>query len=121
MAEHESLEGAVRSFYEPGLPAKYIELPKARYAFFQVDEVRHGGAPVGTSLDLGYIANEHALVSLATVDRGAGAPGTEVAVVWGEEPNSAKPAAEPHRQVEIRATAAPAPYVQEVREACRRS
>jgi vanillate/3-O-methylgallate O-demethylase len=42
-------------------------------------------------------------------------------VVWGEEPNSAKPAVEPHRQVEIRATVAPAPYVQEVRDAYRKS
>jgi glycine cleavage system aminomethyltransferase T len=101
--------------------AKYIELPKARYAFFQVDEVRHGGTPVGMSLDLGHIANEHAFVSLATVDRGVGEPGTGVTVVWGEEPNSAKPAVEPHRQVEIRATVAPAPYVQEVRDAYRKS
>jgi vanillate/3-O-methylgallate O-demethylase len=117
----DDVAAAVRSLYEPGVPAKYIELPKARYAFFQVDEVRHGGAPVGMSLDLGCIANEHAFVSLATVDRGVGAPGTEVSVVWGEEPNSAKPAVEPHRQVEIRATVAPAPYVQEVREAYRKS
>jgi vanillate/3-O-methylgallate O-demethylase len=117
----DDVAAAVRSLYEPGVPAKYIELPKARYAFFQVDEVRHGGGPVGMSLDLGYIANEHAFVSLATVDRGVGAPGTEVSVVWGEEPNSAKPAVEPHRQVEIRATVAPAPYVQEVREAYRKS
>jgi hypothetical protein len=34
-----------------------------------------------------------------------------VTVVWGEEPNSAKPAVEPHVQVEIRAVVAPAPYV----------
>jgi glycine cleavage system aminomethyltransferase T len=112
---------AVRSLYEPGTPAKYIEMPKARYAFFQVDEVRHDGAAAGMSLDLGYIANEHAFVSLATVDRAVSATGTEVTVVWGEDPNSAKPAVEPHRQVEIRATVAPAPYVQEVRDAYRRS
>jgi vanillate/3-O-methylgallate O-demethylase len=112
---------AVRSLYEPGTPAKYIELPKARYAFFQVDEVRHGGTAAGMSLDLGYIANEHAFVSLATVDRAVSVPGTEVTVVWGEQPNSAKPTVEPHRQVEIRATVAPAPYVQEVRDAYRRS
>jgi vanillate/3-O-methylgallate O-demethylase len=117
----DDLAAAVRSLYEPGTPAKYIELPKARYAFFQVDEVRRGGTPVGMSLDLGYIANEHAFVSLATVDCGVGEPGTEVTVVWGEEPNSAKPAVEPHRQVEIRATVAPAPYVQEVRDAYRKS
>jgi vanillate/3-O-methylgallate O-demethylase len=117
----DDLTAAVRSLYEPGTPAKYIEMPKARYAFFQVDEVRHGGVAAGMSLDLGYIANERAFVSLATVDRAASAPGTEVTVVWGEEPNSAKPAVERHRQVEIRATVAPAPYVQEVRDAYRKS
>jgi vanillate/3-O-methylgallate O-demethylase len=73
------------------------------------------------SLDLGYIANEHAFVSLATVDLAASQPGTEVTVLWGEEPNSAKPAVEQHRQVEIRATVALAPYVQEVRDSYRKS
>ena len=112
---------AVRSLCEPGTPAKYIELPKARYAFFQVDKVLQNGAAVGMSLDLGYLANEHAFVSLATVDAAAAAPGTEVTVLWGEQPNSAKPAVERHRQVGIRATVAPAPYVREVRDSYRTS
>ena len=38
---------AVRSLCEPGTPAKYIEMPKARYAFFQVDKVLRTGATVG--------------------------------------------------------------------------
>ena len=46
-------------------------------------------------------------MSLASVDAAHAEPGTEVVVVWGEEPNSRKPAVEPHRQVEIRATVAP--------------
>jgi hypothetical protein len=98
-----------------------VEMPKARYAFFQVDQVLRGRTPAGLSLDLGYIANEHAFVSLATVDLAASQPGTEVTVLWGEEPNSAKPAVEQHRQVEIRATVALAPYVQEVRDSYRKS
>jgi len=110
---------AVRSLCEPGLPAKYLEMPKARYAFFQVDKVLRNGVTAGLSLDLGYLANEHAFVSLATVDAAAAAPGTEVTVLWGERPNSAKPGVEPHRQVGIRATVAPAPFVQEVRESYR--
>jgi vanillate/3-O-methylgallate O-demethylase len=117
----EDVAAAVRSLYEPGTPAKYIEMPKARYAFFQVDKVLWHGAPVGMSLDLGYIANEQDFVSLATVDAAAGEPGTEVTVLWGEAPNSTKPAVERHRQVEIRATVAPAPYVQEVRDSYRKS
>ena len=117
----EDVAAAVRSLCEPGIPAKYIELPKARYAFFQVDKVLRGGAQVGLSLDLGYLVNEQDFVSLATVDRAVAEPGTEVTVLWGEEPNSAKPGVERHRQVEIRATVAPAPYVQEVRDSYRRS
>jgi vanillate/3-O-methylgallate O-demethylase len=112
---------AFRSLCEPGVPAKYLEMPKARYAFFQVDKVLHGGSAAGLSLDLGYIANERAFVSLATVDQAAAEPGTEVTVLWGEEPNSAKPAVERHRQVEIRATVAPAPYVRAVRDSYRAS
>jgi vanillate/3-O-methylgallate O-demethylase len=111
---------AVRSLCEPGLPAKYLEMPKARYAFFQVDKVLRNGVTAGLSLDLGYLANEHAFVSLATVDAAAAEPGTEVTVLWGERPNSAKPGVEPHRQVGIRATVAPAPYVREVRDAYRK-
>jgi vanillate/3-O-methylgallate O-demethylase len=117
----DDLASAVRSLCEPGIPAKYLEMPKARYAFFQADKVLRSGATVGLSLDLGYIANEHAFVSLATVDQAVAAPGTEVTVLWGEEPNSAKPAVERHRQVEIRATVAPAPYVREVRDSYRAS
>jgi glycine cleavage system aminomethyltransferase T len=110
---------AVRSLCEPGTPAKYIEMPKARYAFFQVDKVLRNGGAVGMSLDLGYLANEHAFVSLATVDSATASPGSEVTVLWGERPNSAKPIVERHRQVGIRATVAPAPYVREVRDSYR--
>ncbi|WP_109529323.1 aminomethyltransferase family protein [Nocardia aurea] len=117
----EDVAAAVRSLYEPGTPAKYIELPKARYAFFQVDKVLQDGKQVGLSLDLGYIVNEQDFVSLATVNRSVAEPGTQVTVLWGEEPNSGKPAVEPHRQIEIRATVAPAPYVQEVRDTYRKS
>lgn len=117
----EDVAAAVRSLYEPGTPAKYIEMPKARYAFFQVDKVLRDGEPIGLSLDLGYLVNEQDFVSLATVDRDAAEPGTEVTVLWGESPSSAKPVVERHRQVEIRATVAPAPYVQEVRDSYRKS
>jgi hypothetical protein len=92
-----------------GTPAKYLERPKARYATHQYDQILIGNAPVGISSDCGYITNERCFVSLALVDARWSAPGTEVVVVWGEEPNSAKPGVEPHGQVEIRATVAPAP------------
>ncbi|MBC2644705.1 MULTISPECIES: aminomethyl transferase family protein [unclassified Rhodococcus (in: high G+C Gram-positive bacteria)] len=117
----EDVAAAMRSLFEAGTPAKYLELPKSRYAFFQVDKVVRNGEQVGMSLDLGYIVNEQEFVSLATVDKALAEPGTKVSVVWGEQPVSAKPAVERHRQVEIRATVAPAPYVYEVRDNYRKS
>jgi vanillate/3-O-methylgallate O-demethylase len=105
----------VRSLFEPGTSAKYIEMPRSRYASFQVDKVLQDGATVGLSLDRGYIENEKVYVSLATIDRPAAPSGTEVAVLWGEYPNPAKPAVQHHRYTEIRATVAPAPYIQDVR------
>jgi vanillate/3-O-methylgallate O-demethylase len=115
----DDLAAVFRSLCEPGTPAKYIEVPKARYAFFQVDKVLHNGSLAGLSLDLGYIANEQAFVSLATVDEVVSEPGAEVTVLWGEEPNTGKPGVERHRQVAVRATVAPAPFVREVRDSYR--
>jgi len=92
------------------LPAKYIELPKSRYALYQTDRVLVGDKTVGISLDVGYLANERAFLSLATIDVDYAKTGTEVTVLWGEDPNSRKGQVEQHRQVKIRATVAPAPY-----------
>lgn len=107
---------AIGSLYRPGPGAKFIELPKARYATHHEDKVLKDGRAVGISLDCGYLANERAMVSLAVVDQALAVPGTEVTVLWGEQPNSAKPAVEEHRQVEIRATVAPVPFVDFARE-----
>ncbi|MEI9852697.1 MAG: hypothetical protein WDN24_19650 [Sphingomonas sp.] len=112
---------AQRTLYEPGVPAKFFEFPKSRYAYFQVDKILHKGGLAGMSTDLGYITNERAFVSLATIDVGLATPGTEVSVLWGEEPNSTKPGVEPHRQVEIRATVAPVPYASVIRDSYRKS
>tara|TARA_R100000365_G_scaffold2509_1_gene7870 strand:- start:59 stop:1429 length:1371 start_codon:yes stop_codon:yes gene_type:complete len=116
----DDVAAAQRSLLEPGLPAKYIDFPKARYGLYQVDRVLIDGHDVGISHDAGYITNEQVFASLASLVPDAAEPGTEVVVVWGEEPNSAKPAVEPHRQVEIRATVAPAPYSSYARENYRR-
>jgi glycine cleavage system aminomethyltransferase T len=106
----EDVTAAIGSLYRPGPGAKYIEVPKARYATHHEDKVLKNGEQVGISLDVGYLANEREMVSLATIDSSLAEPGTEVTVVWGENPVSAKPAVEPHRQVEIRAVVAPCPY-----------
>jgi glycine cleavage system aminomethyltransferase T len=110
---------AIASLYQPGTPAKYIEMPKARYALFQIDQVLKGDQLVGLSMDAGYIANDHLMVSLAAVDPELSTPGTEVTVLWGEKANSTKPMVEQHRQVAIRATVAPAPFSQFARETYR--
>jgi len=106
----EDVAAAIGSLYEPGIPAKYIEMPKARYGLHQADEVSLAGERIGISMDVGYIANEHLMISLASIDRAVADVGREVVVSWGEEPNTTKPPVEEHRQVAIRATIAPCPY-----------
>jgi vanillate/3-O-methylgallate O-demethylase len=108
-----------RSQVEDDLPVKALEWPKSRYALFQCDKVLKDGRPVGISMDCGYIYNERAMVSLATIDRSFAEPGNKVVILWGEQPNSAKPTVEPHRQIEIKATVAPAPYNEFARGAYR--
>ncbi len=115
----DDVAAAQRSLYEPGEPAKYIDFPKARYGVYQVDRVELDGALVGISHDCGYVTNEQAFLSLASIDESV-PEGAEVEVVWGEEPNSRKPAVEPHRQVRIRATVAPAPFSRFAREQYRK-
>jgi vanillate/3-O-methylgallate O-demethylase len=115
----DDVEEAIGSLMRPGLPAKYMDLPKARYALYQVDRVLQDGTTIGQSFDCGYIANEQSFVSLAALDSRTAEVGDEVTVLWGEEPNSAKLQVEPHRQVPIRATVAPAPFVQFARESYR--
>jgi glycine cleavage system aminomethyltransferase T len=112
----DDVTAAIGSLYRPGPGAKFIDLPKARYATHHEDKVLKDGRPVGVSLDCGSLANERVMVSLAVLDSELAEPGTEVTVVWGEQPVSAKPAVEAHRQVEIRATVAPVPYEAFARE-----
>jgi glycine cleavage system aminomethyltransferase T len=112
--------GILRSQLEEGTPAKFLEFPKARYAYFQVDQVLQDGKPVGMSTDVGYITNERVQISIASLDASAAEPGTEVTVLWGENPNTTKPAVEPHRQVEVRATVAPMPYAKVIRDSYRK-
>jgi vanillate/3-O-methylgallate O-demethylase len=117
--DRDDVADAVGSMYQPGLGAKYIEMPKARYALHQADQVLVNGQPCGISMDCGYISNERSMISLATIDVEQSEPGTEVTVVWGESPNSTKPQVEAHGQREIRAVVAPAPYIQFARQAYR--
>lgn len=117
----EDLAATQQTLYEEGIPAKYIEFPKARYGLFQVDAVQVNGTTVGVSHDAGYITNEQAFISLASIDKEFAAPGTEVELLWGEEPVSSKPAVEKHRQVTVKAVVQPAPYSSFARENYRKN
>jgi len=104
---------AVESYMHPDeLPALYIELPRATYATWQYDAVKDAdGRTIGASTYTGFLWNERAMLSLAVVDPQFATPGTRVSVIWGEPEGGAKsqPWLDLHRQVEIRATVAPAP------------
>src|SRR5690606_19249500 len=110
---------AVRSQLTPGTPAKFIDFPKSRYGFYQFDAVLLGDRRVGVSTDPGYVTYEQLYMSLASVDADVAAEGTQVEVLWGEDPISAKGVVEPHRQIRLRATVAPAPYHEFARTAYR--
>jgi glycine cleavage system aminomethyltransferase T len=107
----EDVAAAIGSLFQQGPGAKHFDLPKVRYALHQEDKVLRDGEQIGISLDCGYIVNERAMVSLATIAKEHAEPGTEVTVLWGEQPNTAKPQVEEHKLWEIRATVAPVPYV----------
>ena len=106
-----------RSLFEPGLPYKYLDFPVASYGFPQSDAVHSvDGKFVGRSGFCGYSGNEAKMLSLAVLDSEQATPGTEVVLTWGEaDGGSRKPQVERHRQVEVRATVAPAPYADAVR------
>ncbi len=104
--------GVVESYMRPDeTPPLYIELPRATYATWQFDTVRNEqGETIGASTYTGFIWNERAMLSLAILDPQFAEPGTRVSLIWGEPDGGAKSKwLEPHRQVEIGATVAPAP------------
>ena len=93
------------------LPALYMEFPRATYSTWQYDAVHDDqGRPIGVSTYTGVSWNERAMLSLAVIEPEYAKPGTRVSVIWGEPDGGAKsPWLEPHRQMEIHATVAPAP------------
>jgi vanillate/3-O-methylgallate O-demethylase len=110
----------VASQLVPGTPAKFLEFPKARYGFHQMDRVLQGSEDVGISTDAGYVAFDQLYMSLATVNNDV-VEGSVVEVVWGDDPISRKPQVDAlHRQVHIQATVAPAPYHEYARSVYRR-
>jgi vanillate/3-O-methylgallate O-demethylase len=105
------------SLFQPGIPYKYLEMPVASYGFPQADAVHDAnGRLVGMSGFCGYSGNEAEMLSLAVVEDACSEPGTTVTLTWGEpEPGTRKAHVERHRQLEVRAIVAPAPYAAAVR------
>ena len=115
------LKGIATMFDEPPR-TKYFDFPSAVYSTLPYDKVMRDGSVIGVSTWCGYSANEGAMLTLAIVDVEHSEPGTPVTFVWGEEGGgSSKPTVEKHRQLEIRATVAPVPYVEAARTAYRAS
>src|SRR6266446_2731799 len=89
---------------------KYFDLPLANYASSNYDAIMVGGKHVGFSMFTGYSFNERCVLSLAVVGSGI-TVAQEVTVVWGEpQGGTKKPTVERHKQLEVRAVVAPAPY-----------
>lgn len=95
---------------------KFFDLPLANYGSANYDSVLDSdGNVVGFSMFTGYSANERRGLSLATLDPGL-EDGTEVRVLWGEDPNTTKASVEPHEQFEARAVVSPVPYSDVIRK-----
>ncbi len=116
----DDVAAAMRTMFDKGDRAKYIDLPLSNYSTWPNDKVLKDGKQVGVSTFSGYSSNEGSMLSLAIVDNEQSEPGTEVTLVWGEEGGgSAKPVVERHVQTEIRAIVSPAPYAEVVRASYR--
>jgi syringate O-demethylase len=114
----EDVIAAIASTFGKGKDrAKYFDWPSAVYSMYPNDKVlSQDGKFAGISTWVGYSSNERKFLTLAMLQPEYAKPGTPVTFVWGEENGgSKKPTVESHKQVQIRATVAPVPYVQEVR------
>jgi vanillate/3-O-methylgallate O-demethylase len=93
-----------------GPGAQFFDLPNANYGSSNFDSVVDAdGTIVGASLFTGYSANERRGLSLATIDPNIEV-GTELRVLWGEQPNTGKTTVEPHEQRAVRVVVSPVPY-----------
>lgn len=106
---------AYASMFKKGEHAKYMDFPLSNFANSNYDAVVGGSKTVGLSMFTGYSYNERSVLSLATVDSDI-AVGTEVEVLWGENPRTGKTTVEPYAtQTKIRARVSPVPYAEVVR------
>ncbi|HTX08916.1 MAG TPA: aminomethyltransferase family protein [Solirubrobacteraceae bacterium] len=114
--DDEDVAETIATMFQKADRAKFIDWPSAVYSMHPFDRVIVNGDTVGISTWFGYSYNESKMLTLAVIDAAHAAPGTEVALVWGEEGGgTSKPTVEPHVQREIRAVVSPVPYVEVVR------
>lgn len=103
----------IEGYMHPGeTPPLYLEFPRATYASWLYDAVHDAdGNPAGISTYPTFLWTERSMVSLGVLDPKHAALGSELTLVWGEPDGGARSRRwlEPHRQVEVRATVAPAP------------
>ncbi|WP_284163426.1 aminomethyl transferase family protein [Frigidibacter sp. SD6-1] len=103
----------VGGYMAPGeTPPLYLNMPVSTYATWQYDAVRSAdGTTVGAAVYSGFSWNERKQVSVAVIDADHAEPGTRLSLLWGEPDGGAKshPWLEPHRQVSVGVTVAPAP------------
>lgn len=110
----DDVAAAMRTMFEPGRPAKYLDLPWVHCAMWHYDKVLKDGNLVGLSTRCGYSYNERAMLSLAMVEEKIPV-GAEVTVVWGDESRDSKGKSSGYAQIGIRATVAPCPYAEATR------
>ncbi|HWH26698.1 MAG TPA: aminomethyl transferase family protein [Pseudolysinimonas sp.] len=105
---------------EKGLPPQSITLHDASFALNQFDAVQADGKTIGFNVQSGYMAPDRRFISLAIIDAEYATPGTEVTLLWGDSLAIPRADAEPHRQVSIKVTVAPAPYAEYARNEYRK-
>jgi vanillate/3-O-methylgallate O-demethylase len=89
---------------------KFFDLPLANYGSANYDAVVDADDNVvGFSMFTGYSSNEKRALSLATISPEV-PEGTELRVLWGENPNTTKASVEKHVQLPVRAVVSPVPY-----------
>jgi vanillate/3-O-methylgallate O-demethylase len=105
-----------RSLFEEGDTYQFFDLPNTNYASSSFDSIVVNGKVVGASMFAGYSFNERRALSLGIIDEELAKPGTQVTLLWGEQPNTKKTTITPHKQLEVRALVQQVPYSSDVRD-----
>jgi vanillate/3-O-methylgallate O-demethylase len=102
-------------FSAEGEGYQFFDVPNANYGSSNFDSVVDAdGSVVGLSMFTGYSTNEKHCLSLGIVDHEIG-EGTELRILWGEEPPTGKTAVQPHRQKDVHVVVSPVPYAKVAR------